>query len=100
MVVCCASRATGDLWVARFSLWVAPALGVSVNNEKFADHDAFFPDTVNRGRNNSVNNAMTEFPFFDEGVGTWGIRGSGRWEVDSPVSRAALDDTHHRIWIR
>lgn len=43
--------------------------------------------------------AMTDFPFWRSGIGTWGIRGQGtRWEVED-ISYGT-NDTYHQIWFR
>ena len=76
-------------------------LGIALNHENLAGHDANLPDDVSHRLSSRGDLAMTDFPFWRTGGGTWGIRGNGsRWEADSPVLRNAADNTHHRIWIR
>ena len=75
-------------------------LHLPINFTKFANHTAFLPEAaVNNYPSASGDYALTNFPFYQNGVLAWGIGSSNRWEVDD----YAIDyrfSTIHQVWVK
>ncbi|MBX3101712.1 MAG: hypothetical protein KF690_04325 [Bacteroidetes bacterium] len=86
--------------LAYFRTGTGSMSGIQSSFTALAGHSANIPAAANNWHINQGNNAMTEFPFFQNGTYHWGIRGLGnRWEADDYPNNAT-QDTHHRVWVR
>jgi len=63
-------------------------------------HTTSVPGSTTNGFNQSGDDRMTEFPFYNGSNNHWGIRGAGtRWECDDYANGPA-NTTLHQVWVR
>jgi hypothetical protein len=73
--------------------------GIETEFTPLADHTALLPATATHFFHNDLNFALTDYTFYDYGVGHWAVRGAGdRWEVDDWVGD--WNSTLHRVFVR
>ncbi|MBX3103302.1 MAG: hypothetical protein KF690_12395, partial [Bacteroidetes bacterium] len=78
-----------------------------------AGHSAFLPASYTGGYTNRGNEAMTDYPMYNNCNYQWAVDGNGscgndRWEVDDATATlgscgctaVGSYDSHHQIWVR
>ncbi len=74
--------------------------GINTSFILLSGHTALLPNSARDFFTNEGNLAMTNFPFWLNGLYHWGIKGGGsRWEVDD-FPGDGRHNTFHQIWIR
>jgi hypothetical protein len=86
--------------ISYFKTGTGSASGIQAGFTALAGHNALLPANSISFFSNQGNNAMTEFPFWNNGAYHWGIYGYAyRWEMDD-FNNSSTYHTHHQIWIR
>lgn len=74
--------------------------GIQSSYSALTGHNAFLPASAIDFYVNQGNIALTNFPFWRNGIYHWGVKGQGsRWESDNYPGNANFH-TLHRVWIR
>lgn len=84
-----------------FKTGTGSASGIQSSYSALAGHTAYLPASSTNFFPDEGNNAMTNFPYWKNGLYHWGIGGYGsRWEVDDYPASSYANNTFHQIWIR
>ena len=83
-----------------FKLGTGSMTDINTSFTALSGHTALLPGSAANYFSNENTLAMTNFPFWLNGIYHWGIQGHGsRWEVDD-FPGDSRHNTYHQIWIR